>query len=275
MGLAVIPDDWSAGYVSLCIDWPDSPDWRAILRGLLTSPNDEGFWDEFTGTPSDPQAAILPTFDNNLHLGECMIIPTGAIFDYAGVTEPAGWLFCFGQAVSRAAYAGLFAVISTRYGVGDGTTTFNIPDDRGRVTVGWSDIDFDFNDVGNNGGEKTHTLITSEIPSHNHGQDSHNHGQDSHNHGQNSHNHSQNSHLHQIIAANDGGAGVARATIAPSGTPNTNTSATTATNIATTATNIAATATNIAATATNQAEGGGGAHNNLQPYLVHTRIIKT
>jgi microcystin-dependent protein len=65
---------------------------------------------------------------------------TGEIVPFAGSTVPAGALFCYGQTVSRTTYAGLFAVISTTYGGGDGSTTFSLPDLRGRVAVGKSDM---------------------------------------------------------------------------------------------------------------------------------------
>lgn len=65
---------------------------------------------------------------------------TGEVVPFAGSTPPAGTLFCYGQAVSRTAYAGLFAVISTTHGAGDGSTTFNLPDLRGRVAAGKSDM---------------------------------------------------------------------------------------------------------------------------------------
>ena len=60
----------------------------------------------------------------------------GIVFDYAGNTAPTGFLMCYGQAVSRTTYAALFAAIGTAYGAGDGSTTFNVPDCRGRVTAG-------------------------------------------------------------------------------------------------------------------------------------------
>lgn len=61
---------------------------------------------------------------------------TGTVLPFAGSTSPGGWLLCHGQAVSRATYANLFAVIGTVFGVGDGSTTFNVPDMRGRVAAG-------------------------------------------------------------------------------------------------------------------------------------------
>lgn len=67
-------------------------------------------------------------------------LPPGAIVDYAGSTEPAGFLFCTGAAVSRTGEARLFAAIGTTYGAGDGSTTFNLPDYRGRVAAGRDDM---------------------------------------------------------------------------------------------------------------------------------------
>lgn len=64
------------------------------------------------------------------------VLPPGLMFDYAATAAPAGWLLCDGSAVSRTTYAALFAVIGTTFGSGNGTTTFNVPDARGRTTVG-------------------------------------------------------------------------------------------------------------------------------------------
>ncbi len=63
-------------------------------------------------------------------------IPTGVLNPYAGATAPAGWLLCFGQAISRTTYSTLFTSIGITYGVGDGSTTFNLPDMRGQVPAG-------------------------------------------------------------------------------------------------------------------------------------------
>lgn len=62
--------------------------------------------------------------------------PIGAITGFAGATAPNTWMFCYGQAVSRAAYPLLFTELGTAWGAGDGTTTFNLPDFRGRGIVG-------------------------------------------------------------------------------------------------------------------------------------------
>lgn len=65
-----------------------------------------------------------------------LLMPTGSVVQYAGLTAPSGWLICDGSLVSRSAYSSLFAAVGTTFGVGDGATTFNLPDMRGRVTVG-------------------------------------------------------------------------------------------------------------------------------------------
>jgi microcystin-dependent protein len=72
-----------------------------------------------------------------------LAFPTGAMFPYAGASAPsqtiggvAAWLLCDGTAVSRTTYADLFALIGTTYGTGNGSTTFNLPDLRGRVPIG-------------------------------------------------------------------------------------------------------------------------------------------
>lgn len=63
-------------------------------------------------------------------------VPIGAILDFPAATLPSTWYLCFGQAVSRTTYVLLFNVIGTTFGSGDGSTTFNLPDYRGRVLVG-------------------------------------------------------------------------------------------------------------------------------------------
>jgi microcystin-dependent protein len=62
----------------------------------------------------------------------------GMIFPYAGSSAPTGFLLCDGSAVSRTTYADLFALISTAYGVGDGLTTFNVPNLAGRFPLGYA-----------------------------------------------------------------------------------------------------------------------------------------
>jgi len=64
-------------------------------------------------------------------------VPSGSVTAFAGSSVPAGWLECDGSAVSRTTYAALFAAVGTTYGVGDGSTTFNLPQLRGEFIRGW------------------------------------------------------------------------------------------------------------------------------------------
>lgn len=96
------------------------------------------------------------------------ITPAGAITMFAGATPPSGWLLCDGMLISRATYAELFAVIGTSYGAGDGSTTFALPNMKGRVPVGVDSGQAEFAGLGSSGGEKTHVLSAAEIPPHQH-----------------------------------------------------------------------------------------------------------
>ena len=90
-----------------------------------------------------------------------MSVPLGTIIIWPGATAPTGWLLCFGQAVNRITYADLFAIISTTFGVGDGSTTFNVPDFRNRFAL-QGDV------VGAAGGSALHVLTVAEMASHRH-----------------------------------------------------------------------------------------------------------
>jgi microcystin-dependent protein len=97
--------------------------------------------------------------------------PTGTLLDFAGTAAPTGFLGCDGAAVSRATYASLFTAIGTTWGVGDGVTTFNLPNFQRRVAVGsgGSGTATLANTVGSTGGAETHTLTETEMPAHTHG----------------------------------------------------------------------------------------------------------
>ena len=79
----------------------------------VANPSNTTYWTRF----------VLLTDLNPLY----SLVPTGVILPYGGVTAPANFLLCDGSAVSRTTYANLFAVIGTRYGAGNGSTTFNVP----------------------------------------------------------------------------------------------------------------------------------------------------
>lgn len=170
-------------------------------------------------------------------------LPIGAGLLWYTTTAPTGWLLCDGSAVSRTTYAALFAVIGTSYGTGNGTTTFNLPDLRGRVAAGLDNMGGSdagrlnwANTIGTTGGTQTHTLTESEMPSHTHIQNAHSHNM-----------------TFQMLAFAGYGQTSAIQGNAVSNSTNRNTDNT---------------------TATNQNTGGGAAHNIMQPTILITYIIK-
>ncbi len=155
---------------------------------------------------------------------------------------PAGYLLEDGSAVSRATYANLFAVVGTTYGAGDGSTTFNLPDSRGRLAVNKSPFDTEFDTMGEKYGEKTHILTIAEMPSHTHIQNAHN-------------------HIEGFAGVNATGSyGVATV-----GAGNITTQS---------GTNTLYHALMSSEVAVNQNTGGGGSHNEIQPSIVKTFAIK-
>lgn len=95
-------------------------------------------------------------------------VTVGDIKATASVNPPSRWMICDGRAISREIYSELFLSIGTTYGAGDGETTFNIPDLRGRVIAGVNESDGNFSQIGKRGGSKNHTLTISEMPPHSH-----------------------------------------------------------------------------------------------------------
>jgi microcystin-dependent protein len=103
-------------------------------------------------------------------------VPTGTVSAFAGSAAPAGYLLCDGTDVNRTTYAALAAVLEDPatpgtyiYGNGNGTTTFNLPDLRGRVVAGMGGSLLSGTDaVADTGGAKEHTLTVAEMPSHTH-----------------------------------------------------------------------------------------------------------
>ena len=99
-------------------------------------------------------------------------VPIGFIATFAEVDEHStlmdDWILCDGRELSRSEYSALYSVIGTKYGAGDGVSTFNVPKIDGRNLVGLDLTDEDFNEVGKTGGSKTHTQTVDEMPSHGH-----------------------------------------------------------------------------------------------------------
>lgn len=126
-----------------------------------------------TGIQDDFLEGELPPTDDIRYTANDFI-PAGVVWDYAGASVPDGWLRCDGTAVSRTTYARLFSAIGTIWGVGDGSTTFNLPDqtDAYRIGAGTDPVG---STVGNTGStlDLTHehdegTLVTANAGSHTH-----------------------------------------------------------------------------------------------------------
>lgn len=197
-----------------------------------------------------------PPTGNNLQ----SVALTGEVRALAHSTIPSGWLQLTGtsgspQNVSRTTYAGLFAVLGTAWGTGDGTTTFGLPPvDRAIVGAG------NLYTVGQIFGEATHLLTTGELPTmtHNVSDPGHTHGitDPAHHHTPaGSGNFISQNGSSNTIALNGGS----------SATANSNTTSNT------TGVTINSGTTGISVSDTN----GGGAHNNIQPSMGMTLIIKT
>jgi microcystin-dependent protein len=200
------------------------------------------------GTPDD---SLLNQVANSLDgLVGARVAPTGIISPFAGSAAPTGWLLCYGQAISRTTYSALFGVISTTYGVGDGSTTFNVPDLRGRVIAGKDDMGGSAASrltsatisggalaLGKVGGEERHQLTIAELANHNHSL-------------------TDPGHHHSLPQTTGAGSGQA---MAISQTPTTGSAIS----------GDSATGITLAAT------GGDTPHNNVQPTLIGNYIIRT
>ena len=129
---------------------------------------------KFTGLASITSGAgVIPSA--NLPVS----ITAGMVFMWSTDSAPSGYLLCYGQAVSRTEYSSLFSVIGTTYGVGDNSTTFNIPDLRGRFPLGQDDMggsaanrvtDSDADTLGGADGVESVTLTAAQsgVPAHVH-----------------------------------------------------------------------------------------------------------
>jgi microcystin-dependent protein len=209
----------------------------------------------------------------------------GVVLPFAGAVAPDGWMLCHGQAVSRTAHAHLFAVVGTTYGSGDGSTTFNLPDLRGRVAAGKDNMGgtaasrlaagasgVNGATLGAAGGAETHALTVPQMPLHAHGVSDPTHAHTvydpGHAHGVYDPGHSHT--YDRVSVANGQGSQVGTA----------NNHLTGSTSVSGTGISIAAAGTGIGIYAAGtgisiQNAGGGGAHNNTQPTIVLNHIIKT
>lgn len=124
------------------------------------------------------QPSIVKSFAIKYHptTGTNSLLPEATSIKGYWTSPPTGYLLEDGSAVSRTTYADLFAAVGTTYGAGDGSTTFNLPDSRGRASVNKSASDTEFDTIGEKYGEKTHVMTVAEMPAHTHIQDAHSHG---------------------------------------------------------------------------------------------------
>jgi len=192
-----------------------------------------------------------PAADGSQITGIADPTTTGVIVAYAGTAAPTGYLLCDGAAVNRTTYSTLFALVSTTFGVGDGSTTFNVPDLRGRMPLGLDNLggssantvtNAQADSLGGLAGSEDHTLLTAEMATHTHVASTN----------------SQGAHTHNIQgdSAKDSGSSAGRLVGSSAGT---------------------ASASNGAHTHTVTVNNAGSdtAHNNMHPYLSLGYIIKT
>lgn len=181
--------------------------------------------------------------------------PVGAMLIWLTDTAPNGWLLTYGQAISRLTYARLFALIGTTFGIGDGATTFNLPDLRGRLSLGQDDMggvsanrvtNAQADSIGGSAGAENHTLIIAETPAHNH-TIAHTHDV---------------KHTHEILtSSNEGVFNEIHVATGPTKYQG--------------VTEASSNPTSGASSNPNSGSiGGSGAHNNVQPYLTTNYIIK-
>jgi microcystin-dependent protein len=233
------------------IDFPNSPTTGQIYTYLGNS----WIWN---GTGWDVPKAGSLNLEN--------LVPPGTVTQFAGATAPTGYLLCQGQSLSTTTFGNLFNVIGYTYG-GSGSS-FLLPNLQNRVPVG-KGPDTEFDVLGETGGAKTVTLTEAQMPSHTHTTPNHSHTFSATTN-------STGSHSHGFVLQNPGWVGGGFNAVLMSALNNqyTNGGQTGGTQDAGAHTHTVSGTTSNSSPTTNST-GSGGAHNNLQPYIVLNYIIKT
>lgn len=207
-------------------------------------------------------SAALATTNANLATASLSIVPVGGTILWPSASIPTGWLLCNGQAISRATFAALFTLLGTGWGTGDGSTTFNIPDMRGRVPIGsGTGTGLTARALAGILGEELHQLLDTEMSSHTHTIPAHSHTQTAHSHSDSGHIHGYYGGV-TIFGAQAGGA-----TLYVNGLTNTGVGAAVLSSIAP--------AISAGSAAVTGSFGNDTAHNNMQPSVGINFIIKT
>lgn len=181
-------------------------------------------------------------------------LPAGIVTSFAGSIAPTGWLICDGTLKSTTTYADLFTAVGYTYG-GSGSQ-FGVPNLKGRVPVGLDTTQTEFDQINDQGGSKTHTLITAELPAHSHTASA----TVTVNSATAAHTHTfDRPTLSDVTVQSGSGTSATGPGDGPDTTDSANASHT----------------HSASASVTVQNAGSGSAHNNLQPYIVLNYIIKT
>jgi len=173
------PTTTPAGNLCWRFSIPDDPILRAAIYDVLAYLSDPNAWIDSIGMSAIDTAALVSEMLENSDYdipctGELNVIPTGTIFAYAGASVPTGYLECTGAQVSRTTYAALFGAIGTLYGNGNGSTTSNLPDLRGRSPAGVGTVLYPGGATGdvivlaNKYGSQYNALDASQLPPHSH-----------------------------------------------------------------------------------------------------------
>lgn len=220
----------------------------------------------------------------------------GEVFATASATCPDESILSYGQAISRTTYSDLFAIVGTTYGTGDGSTTFNVPDLRGRTVAGQDDMggtsanrltdavsqSLNGDTLGDTGGEETHTMTSSELVAHTHTGPSHTHTGPSHTHTVSGTTGSDGAHTHTFTDNGTGNESHSRGSSSQvTGADNGSSADTTASDGTHTHTFSATTgadgtgATGSSGTGATGSSGSTTAFNNIQPTIILNYCIYT